>query len=153
MPSIAPSTDFSTIYGNCHLLERAFQKVFSSLTALSLVSFGPAHPLHPQSLSEQGLLVALSFLSCFFLDEYPSYRRTDLLEHSPKHLAPWLYVLVLFVGLNYRFSKGLDPVISKADREFMQNFSLSQSNFLQSQLFIEPILTTIYYLPALVIFA
>lgn len=58
----------------------------------------------------------------------------------------------LFVGLNYRFSKGLDPVISKADREFMQNFSLSQSNFLQSQLFIEPILTTIYYLPALVIF-
>ncbi|HFI0030717.1 TPA: hypothetical protein ACGO2A_001738 [Streptococcus suis] len=58
----------------------------------------------------------------------------------------------LFVGLNYRFSKGLDPVISKADREFMQNFSLSQSTFLQSQLFIEPILTTIYYLPALVIF-
>ncbi|WP_029186942.1 hypothetical protein [Streptococcus suis] len=58
----------------------------------------------------------------------------------------------LFVGLNYRFSKGLDPVISKADREFMQNFSLSQSNFLQSQLFIEPFLTTIYYLPALVIF-
>lgn len=67
----------------------------------------------------------------------------------------WLLGFVfwfLFVGLNCRFSKGLDPVISKADREFMQNFSLSQSTFLQSQLFIEPILTTIYYLPALVIF-
>ncbi|HFI0144149.1 TPA: hypothetical protein ACGPBJ_000379 [Streptococcus suis] len=67
----------------------------------------------------------------------------------------WLLGFVswfLFVGLNYRFSKGLDPVISKADREFMQNFGLSQSTFLQSQLFIEPILTTIYYLPALVIF-
>ncbi|MFM0855616.1 hypothetical protein P7J58_06425 [Streptococcus suis] len=58
----------------------------------------------------------------------------------------------LFVGLNYRLGKGLDPVISKADREFMQNFGLSQSTFLQSQLFIEPILTTVYYLPALVIF-
>ncbi|HFU4464758.1 TPA: hypothetical protein ACGO9X_002069, partial [Streptococcus suis] len=67
----------------------------------------------------------------------------------------WLLGFVswfLFVGLNYRFSKGLDPVISKADREFMQNFGLSQSTFLQSQLFIEPILTTFYYLPALVIF-
>ncbi|HEL2360928.1 TPA: hypothetical protein TZR59_001068 [Streptococcus suis] len=67
----------------------------------------------------------------------------------------WLLGFVfwfLFVGLNCRFSKGLDPVISKADREFMQNFDLSQSTFLQSQLFIEPILTTIYYLPALVIF-
>lgn len=58
----------------------------------------------------------------------------------------------LFVGLNYRFSKGLDPVISKADREFMQNFGLDQSRFLQSQLFIEPILTTIFYLPTLIIF-
>lgn len=58
----------------------------------------------------------------------------------------------LFVGLNYRFSKGLDPVISKADREFMQNFGLAQSRFLQSQLFIEPILTTIFYLPTLIIF-
>ncbi|HFI0672779.1 TPA: hypothetical protein ACGO47_001724 [Streptococcus suis] len=58
----------------------------------------------------------------------------------------------LFVGLNYRFSKGLDPVVSKADREFMQNFGLDQSRFLQSQLFIEPILTTIFYLPTLIIF-
>ncbi|HEM4128591.1 TPA: hypothetical protein U1W61_000262 [Streptococcus suis] len=58
----------------------------------------------------------------------------------------------LFVGLNYRFSKVLDPVISKADREFMQNFGLAQSRFLQSQLFIEPILTTIFYLPTLIIF-
>ncbi|HFI2432524.1 TPA: hypothetical protein ACGO1Y_001818 [Streptococcus suis] len=67
----------------------------------------------------------------------------------------WLLGFVfwfLFVGLNCRFSKCLDPVISKADREFMQNFGLSQSTFLQSQLFIEPILTTFYYLPALVIF-
>ncbi|HEL2382761.1 TPA: hypothetical protein TZS71_000494 [Streptococcus suis] len=58
----------------------------------------------------------------------------------------------LFVGLNYRFSKVLDPVISKADSEFMQNFGLAQSRFLQSQLFIEPILTTIFYLPTLIIF-
>ncbi|HFI0050484.1 TPA: hypothetical protein ACGOVU_000815 [Streptococcus suis] len=67
----------------------------------------------------------------------------------------WLLGFVfwfLFVGLNYRFSKGLDPVISKADREFMQNFGLAQSRFLQSQLFIEPILTTIFYLPTLIIF-
>ncbi len=58
----------------------------------------------------------------------------------------------LFIGLIYRFSTGLDPVISKSDREFMQNFGLSQSSFLQSQLFIEPILASIYYIPAFIVF-
>lgn len=53
MPSIAPSTDFSTIYGNCHLWERASQKVFSSLIVLSLVSFWSCSSYQSQSLPGQ----------------------------------------------------------------------------------------------------
>lgn len=67
----------------------------------------------------------------------------------------WLLGFVfwfLFIGLSYRFSKGVDPFISKSDREFMQNFGLSHSDFLQSQLFVEPILTSLFYVPALLVY-
>ncbi len=101
--------DSSTIFGNCRLWESAFQRVFSSLTALSLVSFGPAHLIHPQSLPDQGLLVALSFLPCFFLDEYASQWGADLLENSPKHLAPWLYVLAFVCRTKLSFGEELRP--------------------------------------------
>ena len=60
---------------------------------------------------------------------------------------------MVFVGYTYRFGKGFEPSIAKSEREFMQNFGLSQSNFLQSQLFIEPIITSLSYLPALLIFS
>ncbi|MDG3132669.1 hypothetical protein MKL26_06520 [Streptococcus suis] len=58
----------------------------------------------------------------------------------------------IFVGYGYRFSKGFDPVISQSEREFMQHFGLSHSIFLQSQLFVEPILTSLYYIPSLFLF-
>ncbi|WP_099809101.1 hypothetical protein [Streptococcus suis] len=60
---------------------------------------------------------------------------------------------LVFVGYAYRFGKGFEPFIAKSEREFMQNFGLSQSSFLQSQLFVEPIITSLFYLPALLIFS
>ncbi|HEM5079735.1 TPA: hypothetical protein U1236_001967 [Streptococcus suis] len=60
---------------------------------------------------------------------------------------------LVFVGYAYRFGKGFEPFIAKSEREFMQNFGLSQSSFLQSQLFVEPIITSLSYLPALLIFS
>ena len=60
---------------------------------------------------------------------------------------------MVFVGYTYRFGKGFEPSIAKSEREFMQNFGLSQSNFLQSQIFVEPIITSLSYLPALLIFS
>ncbi|MGQ7557504.1 hypothetical protein ACTGYQ_09265 [Streptococcus suis] len=60
---------------------------------------------------------------------------------------------MVFVGYTYRFGKGFEPFIAKSEREFMQNFGLSQSSFLQSQLFVEPIITSLFYLPVLLIFS
>ncbi|HEM4292346.1 TPA: hypothetical protein U1X35_002050 [Streptococcus suis] len=60
---------------------------------------------------------------------------------------------MVFVGYAYRFGKGFEPFIAKSEREFMQNFGLSQSSFLKSQLFVEPIITSLSYLPALLIFS
>ncbi|HFR3406476.1 TPA: hypothetical protein ACHU7N_001775 [Streptococcus suis] len=60
---------------------------------------------------------------------------------------------MVFVGYTYRFGKGFEPFIAKPEREFMRNFGLSQSSFLQSQLFVEPIITSLSYLPALLIFS
>ncbi|WP_105147482.1 hypothetical protein [Streptococcus suis] len=62
-------------------------------------------------------------------------------------------IWMVFVGYAYRFGKGFEPFIAKSEREFMQNFGLSQSSFLQSQLFVEPIITSLFYLPALLIFS
>ncbi|HEM6574338.1 TPA: hypothetical protein U2E57_000093 [Streptococcus suis] len=60
---------------------------------------------------------------------------------------------MVFVGYTYRFGKGFEPFIAKSEREFMRNFGLSQSSFLQSQLFVEPTITSLAYLPALLIFS
>lgn len=59
----------------------------------------------------------------------------------------------IFVSYIYRFGRGFEPFIAKPEREFMRNFGLSQSSFLQSQLFVEPITTSLAYLPALLIFS
>ena len=60
---------------------------------------------------------------------------------------------LVFVGYAFRFGKGFEPLIAKSKREIMRNFGLSQSSFLQSQLFIEPIISSLSYLPALLIFS
>ncbi|HFI0448887.1 TPA: hypothetical protein ACGOY6_001101 [Streptococcus suis] len=157
-------------YREKYALHRSVNGFFYYLRKLPLVGKSIPESIFKSYSFKSGLFLILHILSI------PSHFLTKgfwLLFHF-YHASFWMNVLAseeltfwnilpgtwllgfvswfLFVGLNYRFSKGLDPVISKADREFMQNFGLSQSTFLQSQLFIEPILTTIYYLPALVIF-
>ncbi|WP_155971155.1 hypothetical protein [Streptococcus ruminantium] len=105
----------------------------------------------PSRLFVKGIWLAIYFGIATFV--------VNLLQ---KHSAPlhhqetvWLLGFtswMIFVGYGYRFSKGFEPFIAKADREFMQNFDLSHSSFLQSQLFVEPILTSLYYLPALLVY-
>lgn len=106
----------------------------------------------PSRFLVKGLWLALNF---YFASFWMNILASEELTFWNILPGTWLLgfaIWMVFVGYAYRFGKDLDPVISKADREFMQNFGLSQSTFLQSQLFIEPILTTFYYLPALVIF-
>lgn len=106
----------------------------------------------PSRFLVKGLWLALNF---YFASFWMNILASEELTFWNILPGTWLLGFMfwfLFVGLNCRFSKVLDPVISKADREFMQNFGLAQSRFLQSQLFIEPILTTIFYLPTLIIF-
>ncbi|HFI0634218.1 TPA: hypothetical protein ACGO2G_000685 [Streptococcus suis] len=157
-------------YREKYALHRSVNGFFYYLRKLPLVGKSIPESIFKSYSFKSGLFLTLHILSipsrfltkCFWLlfhFYHASFWMNILATGEPTFwiILPntWLLGLMfwlLFVGLNYRFSKGLDPVISKADREFVQNFGLSQSTFLQSQLFIEPILTTIYYLPALVIF-
>ncbi|MBF0776880.1 hypothetical protein BVE84_06270 [Streptococcus azizii] len=54
-------------------------------------------------------------------------------------------------GLMYRLSQGFESVISKANREFLRDFMLSQRRFLQSQLLVEPVLHSLAYIPAWIV--
>ncbi|MGQ7385291.1 hypothetical protein ACTGVI_09455 [Streptococcus suis] len=107
----------------------------------------------PSRFLVKGLWLALNFYFASFW--------INLLANG--HLTSWqiqdenwllgFSLWLIFVGYTYRFGKGFEPFIAKSEREFMQNFGLSQSSFLQSQLFIEPIITSLSYLPALLIFS
>ncbi len=105
----------------------------------------------PSRLFVKGIWLAIYFGIATFV--------VNLLQKNsaPLHHQETVWLLgftswMIFVGYGYRFSKGFEPFIAKADREFMQNFDLSHSSFLQSQLFVEPILTSLYYLPALLVY-
>ncbi|HFU3967549.1 TPA: hypothetical protein ACGO2F_001133 [Streptococcus suis] len=107
----------------------------------------------PSRFLVKGLWLALNFYFASFW--------INLLANG--HLTSWqiqdenwllgFSMWMVFVGYTYRFGKGFEPFIAKSEREFMQNFGLSQSSFLQSQLFVEPIITSLFYLPALLIFS
>ncbi|HEM4279198.1 hypothetical protein HO431_09930 [Streptococcus suis] len=107
----------------------------------------------PSRFLVKGLWLALNFYFASFW--------INLLANG--HLTSWqiqdenwllgFSMWMVFVGYTYRFGKGFEPFITKSEREFMQNFGLSQSSFLQSQLFVEPIITSLSYLPALLIFS
>ncbi|WP_105136673.1 hypothetical protein [Streptococcus suis] len=107
----------------------------------------------PSRFLVKGLWLALNFYFASFW--------INLLANG--HLTSWqiqdenwllgFSIWITFVSFIYRFGKGFEPFIAKSEREFMQNFGLSQSSFLQSQLFVEPIITSLSYLPALLIFS
>lgn len=107
----------------------------------------------PSRFLVKGLWLALNF---YFASFWMNILASEELTFWNILPGTWLLgfsLWLVFVGYAYRFGKGFEPFIAKPDREFMRNFGLSQSSFLQSQLFVEPIITSLSYLPALLIFS
>ncbi|MFM0793631.1 hypothetical protein [Streptococcus suis] len=107
----------------------------------------------PSRFLVKGLWLALNF---YFASFWMNILASEELTFWNILPGTWLLgfsIWLVFVGYAYRFGKGFEPFIAKSEREFMQNFGLSQSSFLQSQLFVEPIITSLSYLPALLIFS
>ncbi|MFX3888111.1 hypothetical protein ACJBVY_05610 [Streptococcus suis] len=107
----------------------------------------------PSRFLVKGLWLALNF---YFASFWMNILASEELTFWNILPGTWLLgfsLWLIFVGYTYRFGKGFEPFIAKSEREFMQNFGLSQSSFLQSQLFVEPIITSLFYLPALLIFS
>ncbi|HEL2401237.1 TPA: hypothetical protein TZS69_000171 [Streptococcus suis] len=125
-------------------------KSYSFKSALFLV----LHILSiPSRFLVKGLWLALNF---YFASFWMNILASEELTFWNILPGTWLLgfsLWLVFVGYAYRFGKGFEPFIAKSEREFMQNFGLSQSSFLQSQLFVEPIITSLSYLPALLIFS
>ncbi|HEM5269741.1 TPA: hypothetical protein U1351_001377 [Streptococcus suis] len=107
----------------------------------------------PSRFLVKGLWLALNF---YFASFWMNILASEELTFWNILPGTWLLgfaIWMVFVGYAYRFGKGFEPFIAKSEREFMQNFGLSQSSFLKSQLFVEPIITSLSYLPALLIFS
>ncbi|MEG3344334.1 hypothetical protein [Streptococcus suis] len=107
----------------------------------------------PSRFLVKGLWLALNF---YFASFWMNILASEELTFWNILPGTWLLgfsLWMVFVCYAYRFGKGFEPFIAKSEREFMQNFGLSQSSFLQSQLFVEPIITSLFYLPALLIFS
>ncbi|ATZ02690.1 hypothetical protein [Streptococcus suis] len=107
----------------------------------------------PSRFLVKGLWLALNF---YFASFWMNILASEELTFWNILPGTWLLgfsLWLIFVGYTYRLGKGFEPFIAKSEREFMQNFGLSQSSFLQSQLFVEPIITSLSYLPALLIFS
>ena len=107
----------------------------------------------PSRFLVKGLWLALNFYFASFWINLLSGGELNFWNVLPGTWLLGFSLWLVFVGYAFRFGKGFDPFIAKSKREFMRNFGLSQSSFLQSQLFIEPIITTLSYLPALLIFS
>ncbi|MGQ7513355.1 hypothetical protein ACTGZP_09680 [Streptococcus suis] len=107
----------------------------------------------PSRFLVKGLWLALNF---YFASFWMNILASEELTFWNILPGTWLLgfsLWLVFVGYAYRFGKGFEPFIAKPEREFMRNFGLSQSSFLNSQLFVEPIITSLSYLPALLIFS
>ena len=107
----------------------------------------------PSRFLVKGLWLALNFYFASFWINLLSGGEFNFWNVLPGTWLLGFSLWLVFVGYAFRFGKGFEPFIAKSEREFMRNFGLSQSSFLQSQLFIEPIITSLSYLPALLIFS
>ena len=107
----------------------------------------------PSRFLVKGLWLALNFYFASFWINLLSGGELNFWNVLPGTWLLGFSLWLVFVGYAFRFGKGFEPFIAKSEREFMRNFGLSQSSFLQSQLFIEPIITSLSYLPALLIFS
>ena len=107
----------------------------------------------PSRFLVKGLWLALNFYFASFWINLLSGGEFNFWNVLPGTWLLGFSLWLVFVGYAFRFGKGFEPFIAKSKREFMRNFGLSQSSLLQSQLFIEPIITSLSYLPALLIFS
>ena len=107
----------------------------------------------PSRFLVKGLWLALNFYFASFWINLLSGGEFHFWNVLPGTWLLGFSLWLVFVGYAFRFGKGFEPFIAKSEREFMRNFGLSQSSFLQSQLFVEPIITSLSYLPALLIFS
>ncbi|WP_105128351.1 hypothetical protein [Streptococcus suis] len=107
----------------------------------------------PSRFLVKGIWLTLNFYLASFWINILSGGEFNFWNILPETWLLGFSLWLIFVGYTYRLGKGFEPFIAKSEREFMQNFGLSQSSFLQSQLFIEPIITSLSYLPALLIFS
>lgn len=107
----------------------------------------------PSRFLVKGLWLALNFYFASFWMNILASEELTFWNILPGTWLLGFFIWMVFVGYANRFGKGFVPFIAKSEREFMQNFGLSQSSFLQSQLFVEPIITSLFYLPALLIFS
>ncbi|HFR3425498.1 TPA: hypothetical protein ACHU7U_000706 [Streptococcus suis] len=106
----------------------------------------------PSRFLIKGFWILLHFLfACSWLNLLLTGEPSLVDIHPDTWLLGFL-LLCLSVGFINRFSQSFQPFINKSDREFMQQFRLSHGQFIQSQLFVEPILTSLYYLPALLVY-
>ncbi|HEM5102649.1 TPA: hypothetical protein U1230_001456 [Streptococcus suis] len=107
----------------------------------------------PSRFLVKGIWLTLNFYLASFWINILSGEEFNFWNIIPETWLLGFSIWMTFVSYIYRFGKGFEPFIAKSEREFMQNFGLSQSSFLQSQLFVEPIITSLFYLPALLIFS
>ncbi|HFI0746482.1 TPA: hypothetical protein ACGOYH_001604 [Streptococcus suis] len=89
--------------------------------------------------------IAVLFLNLFRGEPQFTLEQEDMWTMG---FVSWCY----FIGIANRFLGSFDPFISQPDREFMTHFGLSRTTYFYSRIFLEPVLTSIYYLPALVTF-
>ncbi|MGQ7423380.1 hypothetical protein ACTGVR_02520 [Streptococcus suis] len=107
----------------------------------------------PSRFLVKGIWLTLNFYLASFWINILSGGEFNFWNILPETWLLGFSLWLIFVGYTYRLGKGFEPFIAKSKREFMRNFGLSQSSFLQSQLFVEPIITSLAYLPALLIFS
>ncbi|HEM3993963.1 TPA: hypothetical protein U1V78_001250 [Streptococcus suis] len=107
----------------------------------------------PSRFLVKGLWLVLNFYFASFWMNILASEELTFWNILPGNWLLGFSMWMIFVGYTYRFGKGFEPFIAKSEREFMRNFGLSQSSFLNSQLFVEPIITSLSYLPALLIFS
>lgn len=77
----------------------------------------------------------------------------QLLKFSDHAWVLGLLLWFLYVGVTVRFSSALTTQFSKKEREFMEFFRLPRETFFYAETLVEPLQTTIFYLPALFLYS
>lgn len=79
--------------------------------------------------------------------------RSSLWTWNPQAFLLGFLLWVVVVGMTFHCGKAMERVIAKPERDFVQNFGLSWTTYLQKQALVKPILITLFYIPALITFS